>query len=226
MSGHPNSIQPETTLSLTASADVMREPDIAFINTGVQSEASSAKEAMAQNRAAMNGVFDALKTAGVEDRDMQTSNFQIYPQYDYLTERTENGERGRQVLRGYQVSNQLTVKVRDLDQLGTLLDALVDAGGNQFSGINFALDDDREARDEARVAAVKAVTERAALMAGAAGYQVGRIVTMSETIQYGGPQPRMMAARAFDAAESAPTPIASGEVGFTATVSVTFELTR
>lgn len=216
-SAHPNSIQPETTLNISAEGSVNREPDIAFLNTGVQSQGATAQEAMAANREAMNGVFDALKKAKVSDKDMQTSNFSLQPQYDYSNRK--NGEPPRLV--GYTASNQLTVKVRDLDTLGETMDALVGAGGNTFSGLSFALDDDRAARNEARDIAMKEAIARAELYAKAAGYQVARIVTISESGNY---RPQPMAMARMEMASDRSTPIAAGEVGYSVTVNVVFEL--
>ncbi|WOR13914.1 SIMPL domain-containing protein [Hyphomonas sp. FCG-A18] len=217
-STHPNSIQPETTLNISAEGQVMRAPDIAFLSAGVTSEAETAKQAMADNRSAMNGVFDALASAGVDRRDMQTSNFSLNPRYDYSN---RDGQPPRLI--GYTASNQLSVKVRDLDDLGETMDALVEAGGNTFNGLRFALDDDRAAKDEARRIAMNAAIARAELYAAASGYEVARIVTLSESGGYQ-PQPMMMA-RAEMAMDKS-TPIASGEVGYSMTVNVTFELRK
>lgn len=215
---HPNSIQPETTLSISAEGSVNREPDIAFLNAGVQTQGQTAQAAMSANSTAMNGVFEALAAANIDRRDMQTSNFSLQPQYDY-----SNRENGQPRLTGYQASNQLTVKVRDLDNLGETMDALVSAGGNTFSGLNFALEDDRAAKNAARDIAMKEAIARAELYAAASGYEVARVVTIAES---GGmrPQPmQMMAeARSMDRA----TPIATGEVGYSITVNVVFELRK
>lgn len=215
---HPNSIQPETTLSISAEGSVNREPDIAFLNAGVQTQGQTAQAAMSANSTAMNGVFEALAAADIDRRDMQTSNFSLQPQYDY-----SNRENGQPRLTGYQASNQLTVKVRDLDTLGETMDALVSAGGNTFSGLNFALEDDRAAKNAARDIAMKEAIARAELYAAASGYEVARVVTIAES---GGmrPQPmQMMAeARSMDRA----TPIATGEVGYSITVNVVFELRK
>lgn len=219
---HPNSIQPETTLAITTTGEVMREPDIAFISTGVQTEAETASEAMAQNRLAMNGVFSALREAGIQDRHIQTSNFSLGPRYDYVE--TPNG-RNQRVLAGYVVSNQVTAKVTDLTAVGATLDALVEAGGNTFNGISFALEDDSEARNEARRLAMEEAIARAELYAEAAGYEVARIVTINEYERQSSPEP-MMVRRDMAMAESAPTPISGGEVGYSVQVNVTFELSK
>lgn len=219
-SSHPNSIQPETTLSISATGEVNRTPDIAFLTAGVQTEAKTAAQAMKDNSSAMNGVFSALKSAGIAERDMQTSNFSLQPRYDYSSRVSGNNT---QKLVGYTASNQLSVRVRDLDNLGETMDALVEAGGNTFSGLRFALDDDRAAKDEARQIAIRDAIARAELYAGASGYKVARIVTISESGGYQ-PQPMQMARARVMSDES--TPIASGEVGYSITVNVQFELRR
>ena len=214
---HPNSIQPETTLSISAEGSVNREPDIAFLNAGVQTQGDTAQAAMSANAAAMNGVFEALVAADVDRKDMQTSNFSLQPQYDYSSR--SNGSPPR--LTGYQAFNQLTVRVRDLDNLGQTMDALVSAGGNTFSGLRFALEDDRAAKNAARDIAMKEAIARAELYAAASGYEVARVVTISES---GGFSPQPMAVMARSAESS--TPIASGEVGYSVNVNVTFELRK
>lgn len=216
---HPNSIQPETTLSISAEGSVQREPDIAYLNAGVQTQGETAQAAMQANSAAMNGVFDALAAANVDRRDMQTSNFSLQPQYDYSSR--SSGQPPR--LTGYQASNQLTVLVRDLDTLGETMDALVGAGGNTFSGLRFALDDDRAAKNAARDIAMKEAISRAELYAAASGYEVARVVTISES---GGYRPQPMAMMAETRSADRSTPIASGEVGYSVTVNVTFELRK
>jgi hypothetical protein len=216
---HPNSIQPETTLSISAEGSVNREPDIAFLNAGVQTQGETAQTAMSANATAMNGVFEALEAANVDRKDMQTSNFSLQPQYDYSNR--QSGQPPR--LTGYQASNQLTVRVRDLDTLGETMDALVGAGGNTFSGLRFALEDDRAAKNAARDIAMKEAIARAELYAAASGYEVARVVTISESGGYS-PQPMAMMAQARSAESS--TPIASGEVGYSVSVNVTFELRK
>jgi hypothetical protein len=219
---NPNSIQPETTLSITATGDVTRAPDIAYINAGVQNEAKTAKEAMAANARNMAGVMKALKASGIADKDVQTSNFSLSPRYDYVK---DSETTGRQILAGYTVSNQVTAKVSKLDKLGATLDALVSAGGNTVSDIRFALDNDKPSQDEARRLAIQAAVQRASLYAEAAGYKVARIVSINESFQSYDPQPKVMMARAM-VADAAPTPIASGELTFSASVTVLFELKK
>lgn len=216
LSAHANSIQPETTLNITASASVTRAPDIAFINAGVETQADTADVALADNAQRMNGVFAALKSAGVKDRNIQTSNFSISPRYNYE-------ERGSARLDGYTASNTVRAKITDLETLGATIDALVKAGGNTLNGVTFGLEDDTEERDEARRDAIKTATERAKLYADAAGYRVARIVSISEAGGYDSPQPVVARARL---SEAAPSPVSGGELDFGASVNVVFELEK
>ena len=189
-----------------------------MISLGVQVEAKTAAEAMQQQADKMNGVFAAVKAAGIADRDMQTGQLSLNPVYEY-----PNNARPR--LTGYQATNTINIKVRDLKNLGKTLDAVVKGGGNTINGISFAVDQPEKHQNDARIAAIKDAAAKAELYARAVGYKVKRIVTVSENEYYAPqPQPMMMARMANDAAES--TPIAAGEVSLTATVSVTFELTK
>ena len=181
---HPNSIQPETTVSISATGTVEREPDIAIMTAGVQTESKTAAQAVADNAKAMSSVFAAVEMAGIAKKDIQTSNFSLNPRYDY----SSRGNPPR--LAGYTASNQLSITVRDLDTLGETMDALVSAGSNQFNGLQFALDDPSDAKDEARRAAMEQARERAKLYADAAGLKVKRIVTISESGGFNpGPMP-------------------------------------
>jgi uncharacterized protein YggE len=221
-----NSIQPETTLTINAEAKINVAPDIAYISAGVTEERATASEAMAAQASAMNGVFAALKSAGIAAKDMQTSGLSLYPRYDYIEVPVRGGgTRGEQKLAGYVASNQITARVRDLDSLGKTIDSLVKAGGNTFSGVTFALDNDKALKNDARTQAMKEALAKADLYASAAGLRVARIVTISEGYEYS-PQPVMMARAEMAADAGAPTPVAAGEVGVTASVSVLFELVK
>jgi uncharacterized protein len=221
-----NSIQPETTLQINAEASINQAPDMAYITAGVTEERATASEAMSAQSSAMNGVFDALKDAGIASKDLQTSGLSLYPRYDYVEVKQRDGStRGEQKLAGYVATNQVTARVRDLGKLGATIDSLVKAGGNTFSGVTFAIENDKEIKNQARTQAMKDAIAKAELYASAAGLKVARIVTITEGYEYA-PQPMMMARseKMMDAA--APTPVAGGEIGVTASVSVLFELTK
>jgi uncharacterized protein len=213
-----SSIQPETTITLNGRGSVDHAPDIAMISVGVQVEAETASLAMSQQTTKMNGVFAAVKAAGIADRDMQTSTLSLNPVYDY-----PQNQKPR--LRGYNASNQLAIKVRDLKNLGKTLDAVVKGGGNTINGVSFSIDKPESFQNEARVEAIKDAAAKAELYASAVGYKVKRIVTVSEQEYFPQPVPMMARMQLQDqAAES--TPVAAGEVSLTQNVNVTFELTK
>ena len=209
------------TITITGEGEVTAAPDIAYVGTGVVTEGKTAGEALAANTAAMEKVFAGLEKAGIEKRDMQTSNFSVYPVYEQV--RPEDRPHTPKI-GGYRVQNQLTVKVRDLDNLGTLLDKIVTLCSNQLSGIRFSIDDPKPLLNEAREAAVKDALAKAKLYAGAAGVAVGEIMSISESGS-SMPQPfyakdMMMSARA----EGAPVPMAAGEQTITANVTLVIRI--
>jgi uncharacterized protein YggE len=212
-----SSIQPETTITINGKGIVDHAPDIAMITVGVSVEAETASTAMSQQTTKMNGVFAAVRAAGIADRDMQTSNLSLNPVYDYPPNQQPR-------MRGYNATNQITIRVRDIKSLGRTLDAVVKGGGNNIQGVSFSIDKPEAYQNEARVAAIKDAAARAELYANAVGYKVKRIVTISEMDYSPRPVPMMARMQLQDGAES--TPVAAGEVSLEQTVSVTFELTK
>lgn len=213
-----NSIQPETTLTLSATATVDRQPEVAVVNAGVETEGKTARDAMQANAAKMEGLVKALTDAGIPRNRIQTSNFNLSPRYQA---RDRSRDDLPQIV-GYVVTNQVNAEVRDLENLGETLDALVSNGGNRLGNIRFSLIDPKDAQDEARKKAMKEVLERADMMADLAGYRIKRIVTMSENA-FGAGRPSVRNAIQFDVAESS-TQVLGGEVSYSATVNITFEL--
>ncbi|MBU1176277.1 MAG: SIMPL domain-containing protein [Alphaproteobacteria bacterium] len=210
-------------MALDGTATVKAEPDMATVTTGVTTAALTAREALDANNAAMSNLLDLIKSSGVADKDMQTSGFSVQPQYVYSDKTDENGYRLPPRIVGYEVSNTLTVMIRDLGGLGAVLDEMVSAGSNTIGGVSFAVSDNTELRNQARRDAVTAALDKAELYADAAGVCLDRIVSIRENGGYL-PEPNMM--RAYDmVAEAAPSvPVASGEVGYSMTVSVEWEL--
>lgn len=216
----PESMFRATTLNLSAYGETRVEPDMATITLGVMTEGKTAAEAMAANATRMNAVIASLKKAGIAQKDIQTSNLNLNPQYRYV-------ENQAPILVGYQVSNQVTVRVLDLKKLGAAVDATVNAGANQVHGISFGLQDASAAENAAREAAVKALSAKAELYARATGHRVSRLVSLSEGGGYTPPPPmpmvKMQMARGM--AEDA-TPVAGGELSVRIDVSGLFELAR
>lgn len=208
-----------TTLNLSAYGETKIAPDMATITLGVQTDAPTAAEALSQNAAKMNQVIAALKKGGIADRDIQTSNLSLNPQYVYQENLPPR-------LTGYQVSNQVTVRVRDLKRLGQAVDAVVGAGANNVGGISFGLSDPSAAENAARQDAVKALRAKAELYAAAAGYSVGRLVSLSENGGYAPPPPMPMVAMAAKAERFDSTPTAGGELSVRIDVNAVFELVK
>lgn len=205
-----------TRLDIVAEGEVTRTPDIATISAGVVTQAASASVAMSENAQRMSAAVAALKKAGIADRDIQTASINLNPQYRY-------GENMPPVLTGYQASNQVSVRFRDIKRAGAILDALVAVGANQINGPSFSVDKPEGALDEARTAAIAKARARADLYARAAGLSVKRILSISESGGgYTPPMPPMVMMRAQE--KSADTSVEAGEQRLSVTVSVSFEL--
>lgn len=191
-------------------------PDIATVSLGVESEGKTARAALTENTENMNRVFRSLKQAGLEDRDIQTSNFSVNPRYKTYP----RGESGPLVIIGYTVNNSVTAHVRDIDNLGAVLDAVVSEGANRLNGLDFSFSEPGKMADEARKAAVADALRKARQIADEADVRLGRITDISES---GGPRPMMGRARVA-AMEAAPVPIAAGEGSMDVTVNMTIEI--
>lgn len=207
-----------TRLDVVATGEVNRVPDLAIISAGVVTRAQTASQAISQNAQQMQRVVAALRRAGVAERDIQTSSINLNPEYRYV-------ENQPPVLTGYQASNQVNVRFRNIGESGEILDALVAQGANQINGPTLTIDKPEAALDEARRAAIDVARQRAQLYAQATGKRVGRILAISESPGAGRPYPMPMAEFAQrGAAADASTKIVPGEQTLSVTLSVTFEL--
>jgi len=207
-----------TLLDVSATGRVSRTPDLATITAGVVTQAPVAAAALAENAQRMDAVVKALKAAGLAARDLSTSNVALSPQYRY-----QDGK--PPVITGYQASNSVAIRFRDIARAGAVLDALVRAGANQIEGPNLSLSDPEAALDEARTQAVAKARARAELYAKAAGLSVARIVAIDEAGENGGDRPRPMPMMARAAVQAdAETVVLPGETDVTASVNVRFLL--
>ena len=206
-----------TRLDVSATGDATRVPDIANINAGVVTRAASARAALEQNAARMERVRAALKRSGIADRDIQTSNISLNPEYRYVQDRAPQ-------LTGYTASNQVNVRFRDIAKTGDILDALVAEGANQINGPTLSIDEPEGALNEARTKALAAGRARAELYARALNMRVVRLLSVSESGERGfqPPMPVMMEARA--AGSVASTKIDPGEQKLSITLGMVFEL--
>lgn len=201
-----------TILDVSAEGRTTRVPDLAIVQAGVTTQAPTASEAYSQANAKMARVIAALRAAGIPERDIQTSNLSLQPQY-------RDRENQAPVIFAYQATNTVTVRFRDLSKAGPILDILVREGANTISGPNLTLAQPDAAMDEARVDAVKKARARAELYAQTAGLKVDRILLISEN---GASPVPMMAMRGGFAADKAE--IMPGEQEINVTVTVRFLL--
>src|SRR5437763_13087055 len=180
-----------TRLDISATGEVTRVPDVAIISAGVVTRSQTATGAIQDAADRMQRVIAALKRAGIEDRDIQTSNVSLNPEYRYVENQPPQ-------LTGYTASNQLTIRFRDIRNSGKILDALVGQGANQINGPSLTIDKPEAVLDEARARAVAAGRARAELYARSLGMRVARIVSVCESGGYAVPPPMpvMMVERA------------------------------
>jgi hypothetical protein len=206
-----------TRLDISATGEVTRVPDLAIISAGVQTLRPTATAAIEQNAAAMERVRQALKRAGIEDKDIQTSSINLNPEYQYNQNQPPR-------LTGYRASNSVNVKFRDLKRTGAILDALVAEGANQINGPNLTIDKPESALDEARTRAIANGRSRADLYARALGMRVVRLLSVSEGGGYSVPPPMPVMMMAERSAGVADTKIDPGTQQLQVSVSMSFEL--
>lgn len=197
-------------LDVTASAAVSAAPDTATVQLGVTTQASSAGAALTQNSTDTAAVIAAVVKLGVAEKDIQTSNFNVYPTYDTTGTR----------ITGYQVTNTVTVTIRDIKTTGSLLDQVVQAGANNISGLSFSIADTSSLVADARTKAYAAAKAKAEAMAAAAGVELGEVISVTESSQPATVYP--VAKVAMDAMAAAP--IQAGSQDVTVDVSIVYAL--
>lgn len=209
---------PQRTMNVNGTGTVNLAPDIAYINIGVYTEKPTAAEAVAENNTQTQQVIDALKVAGVDAKDIQTTNFSIYPntQYDPQT--------NQKIGTTYVVNNTVNVTVRKLSQLGELLDATVKAGANNINSVQFDVDDKSSAIKQARDAAVKDARTQAEELASAAGVSLGDLQTISFYDSIPTPVVEAYGKGGGGNAVAASVPVNPGQLTITVTVNMTYEI--
>jgi hypothetical protein len=199
-------------VTVTGEATVAATPDAAVIRIGVSSQGRTARTASDANAKDMTAVLAAINDSGIAERDVQTSWLSLQPQYD-------PNKTGAARLLGFQVNNQVTVKIRDIGKLPAVLDRAIAAGANEMSGIEFVVSEQPKLLDKARAEAIADARRKAELYANAAGMKVGRVLAISEE----GSVPLLRGPMPMRAGAAAP--IAPGEQSLRAVVTVSYELT-
>jgi len=193
------------------------QPDRATVVVGVETFAPTVSEATAQNQESLEGVMAALEEAGIPAGDIQTTNYSLYAEQIY-------GDRGAEGIAGYRVSNQVNVTIRDISQVGDVLEAVTEAGANAIYGINFSVADLAALEEEARAAAMADAAARAQSLADLGGVELGSIRVISEVIGQPG-MPLLGVGGAYAVAESAAAPgISPGQLSYQVQVQVTYGL--
>jgi Uncharacterized conserved protein len=208
-------------ITIVGEGTVNAVPNMATLTSGVVTSASTAREALDANTEAMAGVIEAFKKAGIAAKDIMTDGFSVQPRYVYPEPKDGSSQPPR--IDGYEVRNQVIVRVRELAKLGTVLDAAVTTGANQMGGLSFDVAEPAALLDKARSAAVEDAKRKAELYVQAAGAKLGRLVEINETSMQMPPRPMMMA-RSMDLAEAKAVPVEAGEQTLRAQVRLTWEL--
>jgi uncharacterized protein YggE len=205
------------TLSIAGNAEMHAVPDTALVSTGVVTESETAAAALKTNSAALAKVLDAIRSFGVESKDLQTSGLALEAR-TYRPEKPSATDRPRIV--GYTAANEVTVRVHDLAKLGDLLDKVTVAGANRIDGIEFVVSNQEGLLEEARRKAVADAKSKADLYAQAAGFTLGKVMSLTEENV---PSPRPMA-RAMAVSAAAPVPVEAGEMTLSIRVRVVWSL--
>lgn len=211
----------EGAISVSGEGRAFAVPDIAEINLGVSTgRQATAAAAMAKLQASMDAVVNAVKSQGVEDKDIRTESYWLSPVYDYVD--------GRQIPRGFEANQSVRVKVRDIDNASAVIEAGTSAGSNQVGSINFTMDDPEELRSRAREEAIAEAKEKAKVLADQLGVRLGEIKSFSEGYGGGYPVPmyydRAVMNVGGGADEQMKAALPAGEQEVVVNVSITYEL--
>lgn len=215
-------IEAKNTITVSATGEVYAKPDLALTTFSVITEKKTVAEAMSENTNKMNAVINFLKDQGIEDKDLKTTSFNIYPRYEWQ-EKSEVPPypQGRRVLVGYEVHQSLEVKIRDLDKVGEIIQGATEAGANQIGNLQFTIDQQDEFQKQAREQAIEEAKTKAQELASQLGVRLVRISNFSEndiTPRYYG----LEKAVAMGGEEEAQ--VESGENKIEVTVRITYEI--
>jgi uncharacterized protein len=215
------------TINVSGEGEVFAVADIAEFSFSVVEERDTVDEAQKIGAQKVNAILDFLENSEIEETDIKTTNYNVYPRYDYIKKDCVNGfcPNGERVLKGFEVSQSISVKARDTEKAGSILSGIGELGATNISGLNFTIDDEEELQDEARKSAIEDAQEKAKQLAKDLGVRLVRVVSFSEF----GSQPQF---KTFAVAEMAMMDSAGGgipeiplgENKITSSVSITYEI--
>lgn len=208
------------TIIATAIGEYNVAPDVAYVNIGMTTSGSSAEEVQKINDENMSKVLEAIKNAGIADNEISTSDYSVYPEYNYAST--------RQTIKGFVAVNRATITINDINNVGKVLQAAHNAGANDIGNISFSIKNRNEAYNAALSGAIQAARSRAQVMADAAGVQLGGLVQVSET-SYSTPYVQRSYSNYVgeaepQAADSTASSISTGELKINANATVVFEI--
>lgn len=207
------------TITISGEGKVTVIPDIATVELGAQTEKSTVTVAHKENTEKINKLIDSLKKLGIEKKDIQTVGYNVYPQYDWVE--------GKQILRNYVVSQNVRVKIRDLEKIGDVLALVGELNLNQVGGLSFTVDEPEVYRQQARIKALENAKEKAEALAQVAGVKLGKIISFSEESGEVPPSPyyKGYEALGLGGGGTAPAPtVEAGSQEITVNVTVSYEI--
>ncbi len=208
--------RPVPQMTASGQGVVYLTPDVAYISIGVQTSADNVSAALNDNNAQATAIANTLKEMGVDEKDIQTSAFSVYPQQDYAPD-------GTPMAMKYVVNNTVYVTVRDLNSLGQMLDSVVRSGANTIYGINFDVENKDAAFSEARKMAIDNAKKNAVELAGAADIQLGNLISLN-VYQTSGPSPVYSGKGGAMAAQAQQAPVSAGQMMITINADLTYEI--
>jgi hypothetical protein len=203
-------------ITVIGQGEAFGQPDQAQVQVGVETFAPEVSQATSENEAAIQAIMDALTAQGIDAKDIQTTNYNLWAEQIY-------GDQGPEGIAGYRVNNQVNVTIRDIDKVGDVLTAVTEAGANSIYGVYFSVADPAALEDEARAAAVADARERAASLAELGGVQLGDVQIISEVIGQAMPMP-MGLGGGFAMEQAAAPSISPGQLSYNVQVQVTFAI--
>jgi len=210
-------VEQRNTIVVSETGEIYAKPDLGIITASVTNEAKTVAEAMTENTERMNSVISAVKAQGIEGKDVKTTSFNIYPRYEY----TERGY-GERTLVGYEVVQQLQVKIRDLNKIGSVIQEATNAGANDISGLRLTIDNEDELKDQARQQAIEKAKTKAEELTSRLGVKLGKIISFNEN-SFTPYYDSVMYAEGMGAAAVAPD-IQAGENKISVSVNVIYEI--
>jgi hypothetical protein len=212
------------TITVQGTGEIYASPDLALVTASVVTEEKTVAEALSENTEKMNSVIEFLKEEGIEDKDLKTTGFNIYPRYEYYDELSSYRSDGERVLVGYEVTQSLQIKIRNLEIVGDIMQGVADNGANQVSGLQFTIEDEDGLKEQAREEAIAQAKEKAEKLASQLGINIDKIISFYESGGYRGyyakEESALMGGGSYDAAPS----IETGENKVEVTVEIVYEI--